>query len=44
MLSTLLDGHWRARTAAGIRRLIWVFLTLGLLGMIAVSHDRACRF
>jgi len=35
MLSTLLDGHWRARTAAGGRRLIWVFLTLGLLGMSA---------
>ena len=35
MLSTLLDGHWRERTAAGGRRLIWVFLTLGLLGMSA---------
>ncbi|MCL1476280.1 HupE/UreJ family protein [Marinobacter sp. M3C] len=35
MLSTLFDGHWRARTAAGGRRLIWVFLTLGLLGMSA---------
>jgi hypothetical protein len=35
MLSTLLDGRWRARTAAGGRRLIWVFLTLGLLGMSA---------
>jgi len=35
MLSTLFDGHWRARAAAGGRRLIWVFLTLGLLGMSA---------
>jgi hypothetical protein len=35
MLSTLLDGHWRERTAAGGRRLIWVFLTLGSLGMSA---------
>jgi hypothetical protein len=35
MLSTLLDGHWRARTAAGGRRLIWMFFTLGLLGMSA---------
>ncbi|MGK0524713.1 MAG: hypothetical protein ACI92N_002356 [Pseudomonadales bacterium] len=35
MLSTLLDGHWRAHTAAGGRRLIWIFLTLGLLGMSA---------
>ncbi|EAZ98420.1 HupE/UreJ family protein [Marinobacter sp. ELB17] len=35
MLSTLLDGHWRARTAAGGRRLVWIFLTLGLLGMSA---------
>jgi hypothetical protein len=35
MLSTLLDGHWPARTAAGGRRLMWVFLTLGLLGMSA---------
>jgi len=33
MLSTLLDGHWRAHTAAGGRRLIWLFLILGLLGM-----------
>jgi len=33
MLSTLLDGHWRAHTAAGGRRLIWIFLILGLLGM-----------
>ncbi len=33
MLSTLLDGHWRANTAAGGRRLAWIFLTLGLLGM-----------
>jgi hypothetical protein len=33
MLSTLFDGHWRERTAAGGRRLIWVFLTLILLGM-----------
>jgi hypothetical protein len=33
MLSTLLDGHWRAHTAAGGRRLIWGFLTLILLGM-----------
>jgi len=35
MLSTLLDGHWRAHTAAGGRRLVWAFLTLGLLGMSA---------
>jgi len=35
MLSTLLDGLWRAHTAAGGRRLIWIFLTLGLLGMSA---------
>jgi hypothetical protein len=35
MLSTLLDGHWRARAAAGGRRMVWIFLTLGLLGMSA---------
>ena len=35
MLSTLLDGRWRANTAAGGHRLIWIFLTLGLLGMSA---------
>jgi hypothetical protein len=35
MLSILLDGHWRERTAAGGRRLVWIFLTLGLLGMSA---------
>jgi hypothetical protein len=35
MLSTLLDGRWRARIAAGGRRLISVFLTLGLLGISA---------
>jgi len=35
MLSTLLDGHWRAHTTAGGRRLVWIFLTLGLLGMSA---------
>ena len=35
MLSTLLDGHWRARTAAGGCRLAWVCLTLGLFGMSA---------
>jgi hypothetical protein len=31
MLSTLSGGHGRANTAAGDRRLIWIFLTLGLL-------------
>ena len=35
MLSTLFDGHWRARIAAGGRHLVWIFLTLGLLGMSA---------
>ncbi|MEH6387107.1 MAG: HupE/UreJ family protein [Pseudomonas profundi] len=35
MLSALLDGRWRAHTAAGGHRLIWIFLTLGLLGMSA---------
>ena len=35
MLSTLFDGHWRARTAAGGCRLAWVCLTLGLFGMSA---------
>jgi len=33
MLSTFLDGHWRATTAAGGRRLVWIFLTLGLMGI-----------
>ncbi|WP_028671958.1 HupE/UreJ family protein [Saccharospirillum impatiens] len=31
MLSTLSGGRGRANTAAGDRRLIWIFLTLGLL-------------
>lgn len=35
MLSTLLDGRWRAHTATGGHRLILIFLALGLLGMSA---------
>ena len=33
MLSIFFDGRWRAHSAAGGHRLIWIFLTLGLLGI-----------
>lgn len=33
MLSTLFGGHWPARTNASRNRLIWIFLTFGLLAM-----------
>ena len=35
MLSTLLDRPWRTRTSAGGQCLVWIFLTLGLLGVSA---------
>ncbi|MEP4545658.1 MAG: HupE/UreJ family protein [Saccharospirillum sp.] len=35
MLSTLLHGRWRARTAACSYRLFYIFITIGLLGMSA---------
>jgi hypothetical protein len=33
MLSNLFDGHWRAHVGAGGHRLLWMILTIGLLGM-----------
>ena len=33
MLSNLFDGHWRAQVGAGGHRLLWMILTIGLLGM-----------
>ena len=33
MLSNLFDGHWRAHVGAGRHRLLWMILTIGLLGM-----------
>lgn len=35
MLSILFDGRWRARAGTGGRRLLWLCLTLGLLGLSA---------